>query len=519
VTSASDTLAVTGIGTIFDLNVMLDIPHAYTSDMEITLTSPSTTSVLIVDSAGGSNDDVLVDIILSDGSPALSTAVAGGQGFGLFAPSNPLSAFNSQSADGTWSLDVVDTFTGSDDGCLQAWALLFNSVTFVDPGQTACGGGGTATLSFSPTSPGSFTIGGADLNVTLTGTPTGGAFTLGTTSTAVTGGSFSLTGSTLTYSGGTSAGTATAEVTYTVTGFTPATATYSVTVTGGGGGGTPGQFSSTPGLDVVSSASDTLAVTGIGTIFDLDVMLDIPHAYTSDMEITLTSPSTTSVLIVDSIGSSNDDVLVDIILSDGSPALSTAVAGGQGFGLFAPSNPLSAFNSQSADGTWSLDVVDTFTGSDDGCLQAWALLFNSVTFVDPGQTPCGGGGTATLSFSPTSPGSFTIGGADLNVTLTGTPTGGAFTLGTTSTAVTGGSFSLTGSTLTYSGGTSAGTATAEVTYTVTGFTPATATYSVTVTGGGGGGTPGQFSSTPGLDVVTSASDTLAVTVLLEPFLI
>jgi hypothetical protein len=68
------------------------------------------------------------------------------------------------SADGTWSLDVVDTFTGSDDGCLQAWALLFNSVTFVDPGQRACGGGGTATLSFSPTSPGSFTIGGADLN-------------------------------------------------------------------------------------------------------------------------------------------------------------------------------------------------------------------------------------------------------------------------------------------------------------------------------------------------------------------
>jgi hypothetical protein len=104
-----------------------------------------------------------------------------------------------------------------------------------DPGQTACGGGGTATLSFSPTSPGSFTIGGADLTVTLTGTPTGGAFTLGTTSTAVTGGSFSLTGSTLTYSGGTSAGTATAEVTYTVTGFTPVTATYSVTVTGGGG--------------------------------------------------------------------------------------------------------------------------------------------------------------------------------------------------------------------------------------------------------------------------------------------
>jgi hypothetical protein len=67
----------------------------------------------------------------------------------------------------------------------------------------------------------------------LTGSPTGGAFTLGTTSTAVTGGSFSLTGSTLTYSGGTSAGTATADVTYTVTGFTPVTETYSVTVTGG----------------------------------------------------------------------------------------------------------------------------------------------------------------------------------------------------------------------------------------------------------------------------------------------
>jgi subtilisin-like proprotein convertase family protein len=340
VTSASDTLAVTGIGTISDLNVMLDIPHAYTSDMEITLTSPSTTSVLIVDSVGSSNDDVLVDIILSDGSPALSTAVAGGQSFGLFAPSNPLSAFNSQSADGTWALDIVDSFPASDDGCLQAWALLFNGVTFTDPGQTACETGGTATLTFSPTSPGSFTVGGSPLNVTLTGTPTGGAFTLDSTSTTATGGSFSLTGSTLTYSGGTTAGTATATVTYTVTGFTPATATYSVTV---------------------------------------------------------------------------------------SPA-----------------------------------------------------------------------GVATLTFSPTSPGSFTVGGSPLTVTLTGTPTGGAFTLGATSTTATGGSFSLTGSTLTYSGGTTAGTATATVTYTVTGFTPATATYSVTVTGGGGGGTPGQFSRTPGL---------------------
>jgi subtilisin-like proprotein convertase family protein len=180
----------------------------------------------------------------------------------------------------------------------------------------------------------------------------------------------------------------------------------------------------------VTSASDTLAVTGIGTIFDLDVMLDIPHAYTSDMEITLTSPSTTSVLIVDSIGSSNDDVLVDIILSDGSPALSTAVAGGQGFGLFAPSNPLSAFNSQSADGTWSLDVVDTFTGSDDGCLQAWALLFNSVTFT---LTPVKrlAGVVEQLLYLLARPLRVALlsAGADLTVTLTGSPTGGAFTLG------------------------------------------------------------------------------------------
>jgi subtilisin-like proprotein convertase family protein len=603
VTSAVDTLSVTGIGTIVDLDVMLDIPHTFSGDMDVTLTSPASTNVILVDGVTSNGlNDVLANILLSDGSPALSTAVEGGQNFARFSPTNPLSAFNGESANGTWTLNIVDNFPASDEGCLQAWALLFNGVTFVDPGQVACAGtatlsftpaspgsftiggvalnvaltgsptggaftldsssttatggsfaltgstlsysGGTtagtatatvtytvtgstpatatysvivtaagaATLSFSPTSPGSFTIGGADLNVTLTGTPTGGAFTLDATSTTATGGSFSLTGSTLTYSGGTTAGTATATVTYTVTGFTPATATYSVSVSGGGGGGTPGQFSRTPGLDVVTSASDTLAVTGIGTIFDLNVMLDIPHAYTSDMEITLTSPSTTSVLIVDSAGSSNDDVLVDIILSDGSPALSTAVAGGQGFGLFAPSNPLSAFNTQSADGTWALDVVDTFTGSDDGCLQAWALLFNSVTFTDPGQTACGGGGTATLSFSPTSPGSFTIGGADLNVTLTGTPTGGAFTLGRDFNhsyrrkfQLNGFDFDLFGWNLCWNG------YRYDVTYTVTGFTPATATYSVSVSGGGGGGTPGQFSRTPGLDVVTSASDTLAVT--------
>jgi subtilisin-like proprotein convertase family protein len=190
----------------------------------------------------------------------------------------------------------------------------------------------------------------------------------------------------LTYSGGTSAGTATAEVTYTVAGSTPVTATYNVSVNVVMG--IPDQFSSTPGLSVVSSAFDNIGVVGVGTIFDLNVMLDIPHSFTSDMDITLTSASNTSVLIVSNVGGSSDDILVDIILNDGSPALSTAVTGGQSFGLFSPTNSLSTFIGEDANGTWSLDIADVSSAYDDGCLRAWSLIFNNAVFADPGQFEC-----------------------------------------------------------------------------------------------------------------------------------
>lgn len=110
-------------------------------------------------------------------------------------------------------------------------------------GTTGGGGGGSATITFSPASPGTFTVGGTALNVTLTGSPSGGVFSIVSSSTTTTGGSFTLSGSSLSFSGATTAGTATTTILYVAPDTSTTTSTYSVTV--------------------ISNPADPLIITGV----------------------------------------------------------------------------------------------------------------------------------------------------------------------------------------------------------------------------------------------------------------
>ncbi|MCP4867806.1 MAG: hypothetical protein GY898_03705 [Proteobacteria bacterium] len=106
---------------ITDVNLLLDVDHTYVGDLEITLTSPAGTAVLLMDDVFGDLDDLLgtllddeVDVLVTDGTENGLT--------GRWIPQNLLSPFDGEIPTGTWTLTIVDD-AGLDVGTLQAWEL------------------------------------------------------------------------------------------------------------------------------------------------------------------------------------------------------------------------------------------------------------------------------------------------------------------------------------------------------------------------------------------------------------
>lgn len=128
---ATDGLLIPGTGVITDLNLYLDISHTWIGDLIVTLTHVDTgTSVVVIDrpgvppGAGCALDDITA--ILDDGAtaPVEPQCTAGLPTIhGSFTPNNPLAAFDGQSIQGTWQLNVSDN-AGADTGFLLRWCLI-----------------------------------------------------------------------------------------------------------------------------------------------------------------------------------------------------------------------------------------------------------------------------------------------------------------------------------------------------------------------------------------------------------
>lgn len=129
--SASGTPTVTSTITIpnsesqmiQDLNVNLNISHSWIRDLTVRLISPQGTeailfSTLCANEAGHQNAVVTFD---DSGSPlncsAVNPAVQG-----VKIPVQPLSVFNGQMSEGTWTLQISDS-SNQDGGALNSWSL------------------------------------------------------------------------------------------------------------------------------------------------------------------------------------------------------------------------------------------------------------------------------------------------------------------------------------------------------------------------------------------------------------
>ena len=117
--TVTSTVNVPLTGSITDINVVnLTGTHSYVSDLTISLTSPTGTTVQLFSAICGNNQNF--DLAFDDNG---ITTIACPPTTGLsYAPNNPLSAFNGQSPTGNWTLTVVDG-ANQDGGSLNSWGV------------------------------------------------------------------------------------------------------------------------------------------------------------------------------------------------------------------------------------------------------------------------------------------------------------------------------------------------------------------------------------------------------------
>jgi len=139
-------LTVSGLtGPIADLNFRLDaassgvcdatigntnasVDHTWNSDLIFRLTSPGGTTVTLINGRGGSGKNFCTVLLDDDGGfPATSTMTNAGAISGNFAPESPLSVFDGQNGNGTWTLNVSDN-AGFDIGSLRRFSLIFQTI-------------------------------------------------------------------------------------------------------------------------------------------------------------------------------------------------------------------------------------------------------------------------------------------------------------------------------------------------------------------------------------------------------
>ncbi|MGD9101661.1 MAG: proprotein convertase P-domain-containing protein, partial [Anaerolineae bacterium] len=136
---------------------------------------------------------------------------------------------------------------------------------------------------------------------------------------------------------------------------------------------------------VPTVVTSTLVITdGPFMITDVDVVaLTGTHTYIGDLEFALQSPTGTRVQIM--ARSCDFEENFDINLDDEAAPGSWPCPPDDG-GVYRPSNPLSAFDGQDSNGTWSLVVTDYAFG-DGGSLESWGLRFNGEAPVTGDYRP------------------------------------------------------------------------------------------------------------------------------------
>lgn len=137
-------ISVSGLNAITDLDFRLPaesgcnatpnnasaaIAHTFVGDLKLVLTSPAGTQVTLIDRRGGTRENFCTTTLNDDGDfPALSTltSVTGSSVTGTFLPDSPLTAFDGESPNGQWVLNISDNAV-DDSGVLRHFSLILDT--------------------------------------------------------------------------------------------------------------------------------------------------------------------------------------------------------------------------------------------------------------------------------------------------------------------------------------------------------------------------------------------------------
>ena len=142
-------------GTIADVNFKFDgsvctatedattvgLAHTWVGDLQVTLISPSNTQVLMMDRPGGgsfgSSGNNFCQTLLDDdaAAPSIQGIDSGGLDqphTGTWAPANPLSAFDGEQAQGSWTLRLLDN-EAFDEGTVRSFSIIISTLSCEDP--------------------------------------------------------------------------------------------------------------------------------------------------------------------------------------------------------------------------------------------------------------------------------------------------------------------------------------------------------------------------------------------------
>jgi subtilisin-like proprotein convertase family protein len=293
-----DTIVVSGAPTLlWDVDCMLNIPHTWSSDLDVTVTSPAGTVVTITtDNAvlGTGAVDVYAGTLFDDTSvnPINDYLYVSGVTVPTVTCEEPLLHFRGEDPNGTWTISVTDDL-GGDTGTLVSWGLDLTTIGAI-PAPT------TAINYANPTS------------------------------------------------------------------------------------------MPIPDPGFVTS---TIVVSGAGaSISDINLTVFIPHPYSNDLEVTLQSPSGTTIPITTDNGANKVNVFNGTLFDDQVP---NGVMDAAYFDFIVttpvtPESPFERFNGEDPNGTWTLTVTDD-AAADVGVFNGWSM--DIATCALSGAAFCSGDGS------------------------------------------------------------------------------------------------------------------------------
>ena len=417
---------VTYPGLVTDLDVAIDIDHAYDDNLDIWLISPSGALVELSTDNGSYNDDYTGTVFDDEATTTITSSTP--PYTGSFQPESPLAVVDGEPVTGTWTLQVIDDDPSINDGELLGWTLLFTVAGMADEdgdSVTLCAGDCDDLVAAS--FPGNTEIcDGIDNdcdavvdNGFVDGDLDGIAGCAGDcddADPAVFPGAEELCNGADDDCNGLddagNPGVGGQEVDGDTDGFfacegdcddgEPATFPGAAEVCDDGidndcDGVLDGGELVFVGLGVgavIDSLEAPVVVPAFvayaGLVQDVDVTLEVSHTWDADLDVFLISPAGTQVELTTDNGGSGDNY-VGTVFDD--EAADPVTGGAAPFtGTFAPEGSLADFDGEAAAGAWYLSVTDD-TGGDVGTLDGWSIILTVDGTDDSdgdGFTECAG---------------------------------------------------------------------------------------------------------------------------------